>query len=381
MGAESAADTEATSVERAVAGDDHNNNNDATAPAAHWRLPHALAAALPGAGLSACAATIVASMLLYALLQERIMTRPYKVGGGDGGSESFMHSLLLVFANRIAATTVAGAVIVHSGDLRELANAAPLHTFVLVSLSNVVATSCQYEALKWVTLPTQTVVKSAKMIPVMFLGTALFRKRYAVIDYAAAAAVAAGCSAFILFGNIATTTAGKGDSNVGLILMAIYLLFDSFTSTFQEKLFQGYKMSIYISMLYVNFISALISFALLLSSGTLQESITFVIKYPQIFQDIALLSTSAVIGQVAITYTIKNHGALPYATIMTSRQFFTVFISNLVYFHGMNILQWLGAALVFSSLFFRSWFKTSVPKRCNCQGVSEFIKTQQQNRR
>jgi adenosine 3'-phospho 5'-phosphosulfate transporter B2 len=49
--------------------------------------------------------------------------------------------------------------------------------YCLVSFSNVVATSCQYEALKYVSFPVQTLGKCAKMIPVRPSNHFLFEMR------------------------------------------------------------------------------------------------------------------------------------------------------------------------------------------------------------
>ncbi len=54
---------------------------------------------------------------------------------------------------------------------------APAYGYAAVSLSNVVATTCQYEALKYVTFPLQTLGKCAKMLPVMLWGSLILRKR------------------------------------------------------------------------------------------------------------------------------------------------------------------------------------------------------------
>jgi len=59
----------------------------------------------------------------------------------------------------------------------ELAPVAPSYAYAAVSLSNVVATTCQYEALKFVTLPLQTLGKTAKMIPVMLWGSIIGQKK------------------------------------------------------------------------------------------------------------------------------------------------------------------------------------------------------------
>ena len=55
---------------------------------------------------------------------------------------------------------------------------APPYAYAAVSLSNVVATTCQYEALKYLYFPLQTIAKCAKMLPVMMWGSLILRKRY-----------------------------------------------------------------------------------------------------------------------------------------------------------------------------------------------------------
>lgn len=82
--------------------------------------------------------------------------------------------------NRLAAALCAVVVLVIQGEFSQLKNTAPLYKYFLVSISNVLATACQYEALKWVTLPTQTLAKCAKMVPVMIWGTLIDKKKYGV---------------------------------------------------------------------------------------------------------------------------------------------------------------------------------------------------------
>lgn len=292
------------------------------------------------------------------------MTKPYKTGNEteEEKGEYFTNSLVLVFANRLAAAIVACLVLIVRADFAELRNKAPLYKYFLISFSNVIATSCQYEALKWVTLPTQTLAKCAKMIPVMIWGTFMSGKRYGPVEYGVAVFVALGCTLFLLSGNIAAKKASSEDSYYGLLLMLGYLGFDGFTSTFQEKLFSGYQMTIYNQMLYVNLCSGLMSVCFLTASGKVMESISFITKYPSVLGDMSILSFSAVSGQFAITYTIKEFGALLYATIMTIRQFLSVFVSNLIFRHGMTAFQWLGAVTVFGALFYKTYAKANKPK-------------------
>ena len=113
-----------------------------------------------------------------------------------------------------------------------LAPAAHFTNFAAVSLSNVIATSCQYEALKYVAFPVQTLGKCAKMIPVMIWGTLISGKTYSAKDYTAALLVTAGCTGFLLSRGAESKTSGES-SLLGGILMLTYLMFDGFTSTFQ----------------------------------------------------------------------------------------------------------------------------------------------------
>ena len=74
------------------------------------------------------------------------------------------------------AAALAAAMQWQGQDLRPVA---PTYGYAAVSLSNVVATTCQYEALKYVTFPLQTLGKCAKMLPVMLWGSVILRKRCA----------------------------------------------------------------------------------------------------------------------------------------------------------------------------------------------------------
>uniref|UniRef100_A0A7S1TB20 Sugar phosphate transporter domain-containing protein n=1 Tax=Compsopogon caeruleus TaxID=31354 RepID=A0A7S1TB20_9RHOD len=320
--------------------------------------PRGIAKYLPSPVLAFCATGIIGSLMLYAYLQEKIMSSPYTdPEDPTAPPEYFKVSVFIVMITRICAAVVAGAVLLAQGNREELAPRAPLHKFFAVSCSNVIATTCQYEALKFVNMPTQTLAKCGKMIPVMIWGTFLSKKKYNAVDYCVAALVAIGCTIFLTSGNISSRNSASENSWYGLLLMAGYLGFDGFTSTFQESLFAGYQMTIYNQMLYVNLCSAMVSFITLLVSKKLFEALAFIAKYPRSLLDALLLSTSAVSGQFFITYTIKSFGALAYATIMTIRQFLTVFLSNIVFGHQMTLLQWTGAITVFGALFFKSWYK------------------------
>eukprot|EP00002_Diphylleia_rotans_P016975 TRINITY_DN3299_c0_g1_i2.p1 TRINITY_DN3299_c0_g1~~TRINITY_DN3299_c0_g1_i2.p1 ORF type:complete len:327 (-),score=71.29 TRINITY_DN3299_c0_g1_i2:207-1187(-) len=290
------------------------------------------------------------SLMLYGILQERIMTTPY-------GDEWFEYSVFLVLNNRFAACAVAALVLLIRRD--SLAPTAPLYKFFMISVSNVTATTCQYEALRYVNFPTQTLGKCAKMIPVMLWGKCIDNKSYAWADYLVTGAVTFGSTLFLLTGDLSEGSAKHNQSTsvYGLLLMVGYLGFDGFTSTFQSKLFSSYTMSTYNQMMYVNMCSGIISFVGLLFSGQLFGALGFVSRHPELLSDAIILSVSAVAGQFCITYTIKEYGALIYATIMTTRQFLSILFSCLLFAHPLTFWQWIGTIIIFGALYYQGFAK------------------------
>ena len=69
------------------------------------------------------------------------------------------------------------------------------------------------------------------------------------------------------------------------------------------------------------------------------------------------------LGQLCILYTIKEFGALLFATIMTTRQFLSILLSCIVFMHMLSPMQWVGTVLVFGSLYYKSFAKAAGSKK------------------
>lgn len=309
-----------------------NNNTVATS---QWHS--ALWCAFYGVG-------IIGSLLVYGLLQERVMTVPY-------GGELFTVSVFLVLCNRLVAIFFAMGMIWQKDE--SIQCAAPFWKYLAVSFSNVVASSCQYEALRYVSFPVQMLGKSFKMMPVMCWGMLIGGKRYGVKDWMVALAVTGGVVEFLMTGTI-DAKHSAGNSSYGLLLLACFLLFDGFTSTFQEKLFKDHKTSKYNQMLYVNLGSAMVSVGTLIASGMLQTAMAFVWTHPRFLVDASLLSASAVTGQWFILSQVKEYGALVFAATMNVRQVVSILVSYATYGHSVTAAQMLGLFIVFAALFYKS---------------------------
>jgi len=90
------------------------------------------------------------------------MTIPYGIE-----NEMFTYSAFLVLNNRLVVVCVALAILTYKGESYN--NVAPIHKYFYISVSNTIATFCQYESLKYLSFPTQTLGKCGKMIPVMII--------------------------------------------------------------------------------------------------------------------------------------------------------------------------------------------------------------------
>jgi adenosine 3'-phospho 5'-phosphosulfate transporter B2 len=280
----------------------------------------------------------------YGILQERIMSEPY-------GDEMFHLSIFLVFINRVAAVIFAYFMIVAQHE--PYSNAAPVWKYCAISISNVAASWCQYEALRYVSFPVQMLGKSFKMMPVMCWGMIISQKRYTVTEWAIACCVTGGVTEFLLTGSIAPSHP-HGTSVHGIILLIIFLGLDGFTSTFQEKLFKVHRTTKYNQMLYVNGCSSLISVICLLATQTMGPAWSFAHRHPAMFGDAVVLSITAVGGQWFIYSQVKEAGALVFAATMNVRQVVSILVSYGRFHHHITGLQILGLVIVFLALFYKS---------------------------
>lgn len=281
------------------------------------------------------------------------MTVPYD------GPFLFKVSAFLVFCNRIVNSIWAATVILVSGG--KIRNEAPLWKYMVISLANVMASTCQYECLKYVSFPVQMLGKCFKMVPVMLWGVVLSGKQHTVMDWIVTAFVSFGVTEFMITGNISAPH-DRSNSVWGLFLLAGFLVFDGLTSTFQEKLFKEYKTSKYNQILYVNLGAAFLSLGGLVAFGQLFDCIDFSRAHPLFARDVLVLSGAAATSQYFIYSQVEEFGALVLAATMNMRQVVSIVVSCLQYGHVLSWFQVLGLLLIFAALDWKSYVTLSAAK-------------------
>ncbi|KAB0791399.1 hypothetical protein PPYR_03199 [Photinus pyralis] len=288
-----------------------------------------------------------ASFLTWGVLQEKVMTQKYE--NADGGTAHFTDSQFLVFVNRILAFLLSGFVVLCT---RQPTHRAPLYKYVYCSLSNILSSWCQYEALKYVSFPYQVLAKATKTIPVMILGKIISKTKYESYEYLTALLLSLG----MLFFMFDTGNDSKGSSTTtlsGVFLLCSYIAFDSFTSNWQGSLFKQYHMKPIQMMCGVNFFSCIFTAISLLQQGGLLRSVRFMLDYPAFMFDCFLLSLCSATGQLFIFKTIATFGPLIFVIITTMRQGFSVLLSCIIYGHEIHAVGIVGVFVVFFSIFLR----------------------------
>nr|CAG4651791.1 EOG090X05CU [Triops cancriformis] len=320
--------------------------------------------------LLACVAGLQVSYLTWGVLQEKIMTQDYQ-DPNTGSVGRFKDSQFLVFVNRILAFLISGAYLLVTSQPR---HRTPLYQYSFCSLSNTLSSWCQYEALKFVSFPTQVLAKACKVIPVLLMGKFISKTSYPTYEYVCAVLISVGMSAFLLGSADETHIRDKVTTLSGVVLLCGYLLFDSFTANWQGAVFKKYKPSSVQMMCGVNFVSCLLTSVSLIQQGGFFYSIHFAFQYPLFIWDCLITALTSATGQLFIFYTIAKFGPVIFTIIMTVRQGLSVLLSCIVYNHPLAPVGAVGVAIVFFAIFLRTYAAnraTKLRSAANANGLQK----------
>jgi len=287
---------------------------------------------------------VVGMLVVCGALQERIMTIPY-------GGETFRFPALLIFCSCAAGVVFAAAMAVLHGE--ELASGAPLWKYLAVALSNVFASTCQYESLRYVSFAVQMLSRSSKVMPTMLWNATFSEAAYSFADWLMAAGVTAGVIGFLTTGPTASPV-DPGDGILGFLWLLAFLALDCLTSQLQEELFREHKASKYNRMLYVNLLSCSVSAMALTGSGELSAELGFGAAHGSFVFDVGVLSATAVGGHFFVYSVVREFGTVVFAAVINVRQAASILVSYVAYRHPIAGPQLLSLFVCFFFLFCRS---------------------------
>ncbi|PWA17778.1 hypothetical protein CCH79_00008333, partial [Gambusia affinis] len=284
----------------------------------------------------------------YGILQETI-TR------GNYGGEKFTFARTLVFIQCIINSVFAKICkYLHEQQLIQCFESSKVdHTkswlYGLCSLSYLGAMVSSNSALQYVNYPTQVLGKSCKPIPVMILGVTILRKKYSLAKYLCVLLIVGGVALFLYKPN----KAAAADDHIfgfGEILLLVSLTLDGLTGVAQDHMRARFQTGANHMMLNINMWSTLILGLAVFWTGEVWRFLSFVEQYPSIFYNILLFGLTSALGQTFIFMTVVYFGPLTCSIVTTTRKFFTILGSVILFGNVMSDMQWIGTILVFLGL-------------------------------
>jgi adenosine 3'-phospho 5'-phosphosulfate transporter B2 len=163
-----------------------------------------------------------------------------------------------------------------------------------------------------------------------------------------------------------------GTAWTGVMLLFLFLFFDSFTSQFQSRMFQRHQdLSMVELMFATSAFSTVLSFVTLLHTKELYPAVDFMIKHSEIHLHFLLFSICSTIGQLLIFYTIKNFGAVVFTLIMTTRILLSIALSCVLYGHQVSATGFFGLMLVLGAVLYRIRRKAQGQQLLKWQGMED----------
>ncbi|XP_067686950.1 solute carrier family 35 member B1-like [Haliotis asinina] len=294
--------------------------------------------------LFVCAGGIFVCYFYYGVLQEKITKGKY----GEGKSqEKFRFTLALVFVQCIINAIFA---LCARKIFQQERDSTPRTLYAMCSLTYLGAMLASNHALQHVAYPTQVLGKSIKPIPVMILGVLLARKRYPMAKYFCVLLIVMGVAMFMYKDQANKAKEAHSGLGMGEFLLLVSLTLDGLTGASQDKMRTEHKTGAYSMMLFVNAFSIIWLAIGLVTTGEGLEFLSFAGRHPSVYFNMISFSIASALGQTFIFITVTTFGPLTCSIVTTTRKFFTILGSVLIFGNPMLPRQWVGTLLVFVGL-------------------------------
>ncbi|EDO49094.1 predicted protein [Nematostella vectensis] len=278
-----------------------------------------------------CFLGIFLSYFYYGVIQEKITRTKY----GEE-KEPFTYALCLVFVQCIVNALFAKLVIKFTYDKKEAKDSTPF---------------LWYGACAATYLGAMLARKSCKPIPVMILGVLFARKRYPLIKYLCVFLIVIGVALFMYKDKPKTSNTEEHSLfGFGEILLIVSLTFDGLTGAVQDRMRAEHHVQSHFMMFNMNLWSIGIMGLTVITTGELFRFAVFCEKFPFVMANVLTFSCASAVGQNFIFMTVANFGPLACSIVTTTRKFFTILGSVLLFGHALSIRQWVGVVCVFVGL-------------------------------
>jgi solute carrier family 35 (UDP-galactose transporter), member B1 len=198
----------------------------------------------------------------------------------------------------------------------------------------------------------------------MILGYLLGRKTYKLQKICFVLAIVVGVIMFA-FKEEYNEKDGE-DPLLGDALIAVSLLMDGLLGATEDRMRQAARPTALNLMHFVNLWSSGIYIV-----GVAPKFVEFITKHPEICKYFGLVLIVGALGQIFINSMVANFGPLPLSITTTTRKFFSVFLSVILFGNSLSIRQWCAAAIIFGVLFLDAALNKKMKVKTDDEKVDE----------
>lgn len=128
-------------------------------------------------------------------------------------------------------------------------------------------------------------------------------------------------------------------SAVGIAMMVGYVTVDSFTSNFEDSIYQKLNLQPGHMLLGMEIFSAVLAWTLTLASGELLAATRFMVAQPRVLLFLGIFALTAAVGSLACVLTVRLFGPAVFTLIMTSRAILSLLFSVLFFQHSVDTVD------------------------------------------
>lgn len=243
----------------------------------------------------------------------------------------------------------------------------PPKVYIFMGGLLVVSFGMSNMSLLYLTYPTKVILKACKLIPVMVIGLSVQGLAYTLREYASAVALVLGLALFTLGDKfwLLLMPADSGDAAallaastppdakstawsllVGMFLMSLSLVADSFLGNWQERTLKQYRCTPQQLVFYNSAVGAFFLTVVILVTGELRNAVVYSVQRPQTLWRLFMLNFVGYLGVSTYLVLVKTSGIFVATIVATIRKFLTILVSFLLFPKPFTVAHGVGLVAV-----------------------------------
>lgn len=219
---------------------------------------------------------------------------------------------------------------------------APQKDHAMVGMLSFATMWLSNASLLYLNYPSQTIFKSAKLIPVMLASRIVLRKSYPFLQYVAAICLFLGLVVFTM----AEVNVSPKFHFLGVFYITAALLADALIGNYQERMFVSYGPSMHEMLTWSNLYASVGSLLLCVVSGEFVPAIEHLTTHTATIHAILLYGFCNIIGIYFVLVMIYRFGAATTTFVTSLRKAVTVVLSFLLFTKPLSVGYFVGGLLV-----------------------------------